>query len=220
MFTGIIRGLGQVAGWEDRAGGRLLRLLLPPGFPPPAPGGSLAVNGVCLTAEKAEGREVTFHLSRETLERTNLGRLRPREEVNLEPPLRLGEELGGHLVLGHVDGVGRVEKREGEEMWFRAPREVLPYLVPKGSVAVDGVSLTVAELAPPLFRVALIPYTLEHTNLGRKKPGEEVNLEADILAKTVARLIAPYLPGAPRPGTHHSPGFPHPGTHRVPPSGE
>lgn len=194
MFTGIVRGLGRVVAAEPRPGGRLLRLLLPPGLPPPAPGGSLAVNGVCLTVEEIKDREVGFHLSRETLERTNLGRLRPGEEVNLEPPLRLGEELGGHLVLGHVDGVGRVERREGEKMWFSAPPEVLPYLVPKGSVAVDGVSLTVADLAPPLFSAALIPYTLEHTNLGRRRPGEEVNLEADILAKTVARLVTPYTP--------------------------
>jgi len=150
------------------------------------------VNGVCLTAEEVKGREVSFHLSRETLERTNLGRLRPGEEVNLEPPLKVGEELGGHLVLGHVDGVGRVDRREGEKIWFSAPPEVLPYLVPKGSVAVDGVSLTVVGLAPPLFSVALIPYTLERTNLGRRKPGDEVNLEADILAKTVARLMEPY----------------------------
>jgi len=159
-------------------------------------GDSVAVNGVCLTVTGVTGRTFEADLGAETLQRTTLGKLRPGDIVNLETPLTLGAPLGGHLVQGHVDGVGRVVRRwpEGEAWWLAltAPPAVARYIVEKGSIAVDGVSLTVASGDGDQFTVCLIPHTCAVTTLGRAQPGTEVNLEADVLAKYVERLVAPY----------------------------
>ncbi len=164
-------------------------------------GASVAVNGVCLTVvERPEGA-LAFDLSPETLARTSLGRLRPGQPVNLERPVTLLTRLGGHLVQGHVDGVGEVaalepDGRGGAVLTVRAPGGLARYLVEKGSVAVDGVSLTVAGTDGDGFRVALIPHTLRATTLGAVRPGDPVNIEVDVIAKYVERLLAGAVPAA------------------------
>lgn len=194
MFTGIVRERGRVVAVEGGPDGVRLRVEAPLAAAQAAVGDSVAVNGCCLTAtEVADGR-ISFDAVPETLRRTSLGRLRVGAEVNLEPALRAGEPLGGHYVQGHVDGVGRVRSVAGEgeglRVWIEAPPELLRYCVEKGSIAVEGVSLTVAELAGEAFAVALVPHTLAATTLGALEPGREVNLEADVLAKYVERLLA------------------------------
>jgi riboflavin synthase len=197
MFTGIVRELGRVAAAEERGGGFALEIEAPETAPTLDAGDSLAVDGVCLTAEAVAGGRVSLHAVPETLSRTTLGRLREGDAVNLEPALRAGEALGGHYVQGHVDSVGRIQSVEAEgeglRVFVAAPPEILRYLVEKGSVAVDGVSLTVAELAEDAFAVALVPHTLERTTLSDLLPGREVNLEVDVLAKYVERLLDPKL---------------------------
>ncbi len=159
-----------------------------------APGDSVAVAGACLTVVERQPRRLAFDCTPETLARTRLGRLEPGAPVNLEPALRLGDPVGGHLVQGHVDAIGRVRTvapdGNGRRVWFDAPEAVLRYCVEKGSVAVDGVSLTVAGLDDRGFEVALIPHTLGATTLGALEAGDEVDLEADVLAKLVERLLA------------------------------
>jgi len=182
MFTGIVRGLGRVI----RLSPRQLLLQCPFAL---AEGDSLAVNGVCLTVRRAQTERVELDISGETLARTNLGDLRPGEWVNLEPALKAGEELGGHLVLGHVDTVGKVSllsPRGGEwllEVAFDPKHGAL--LADKGSVAVDGISLTPFEVREGSFRCAVVPYTWEGTNLKYRRVGDRVNLEFDVLAKYV-----------------------------------
>ena len=197
MFTGIVRELGRVAFAEEREGGLALEIHAPATAPTLSPGDSLAVDGVCLTAESVGGARVTLHAVPETLSRTTLGRLREGDAVNLEPALRAGEPLGGHYVQGHVDAIGRIQSVEAEgeglRVFVAAPPEVLRYVVEKGSVAVDGVSLTVADLADDAFAVALVPHTLERTTLSDLLPGKQVNLEVDVLAKYVERLLDPKL---------------------------
>ncbi len=152
-------------------------------------GQSVAVNGACLTVIACDAETCSFQLGPETLQRTNLGDLRPGDRVNLERALRLSDRLGGHLVQGHVDGIGYVLQRstEGEwaTVWFRCSSELAAQMAPKGSVAVDGVSLTVVQVGEDRFSVALIPHTLAHTTLGFKETGAAVNLETDLLAKYV-----------------------------------
>ena len=186
MFTGIVRERGRVAAFD---GSRLV--VEAPGTTAEV-GDSVAVAGVCLTV--VETRPLAFDVVPETLERTTLGSLEPGGEVNVEPALRAGEPLGGHVMQGHVDGVGRVRSVEpegdGARIWVDAPPEVLRYCVEKGSVAVDGTSLTVATLDDAGFAVALVPHTLAATTLGGLGAGDIVNLEADVLAKYVERLLA------------------------------
>ena len=191
MFTGIVRELGRV----DAFDGSRLVVVAPETAAGAQVGDSVAVAGVCLTVvEAAEGR-LAFDVVPETLSRTALGRLGPGSEVNLEPSLRLGDQLGGHVVQGHVDGVGRVRSVAPEgRVWIDAPESVVRYCIEKGSIAVDGVSLTVAAYDDDGFEVALIPHTLAVTTLGRLEPGDEVNLEADVLGKVVERLVAGRLP--------------------------
>ena len=157
-------------------------------------GDSIAVDGACLTATAVNGGRFTCDLSAETLARTTLGTLRVGGRVNLERPLRLGDRLGGHLVTGHVDAVGRIAgwtpQGDAAFMRFDLPPVLHPLLVLKGSIAVDGISLTVAELTRETFGVALIPHTLRHTILGEKRVGDQVNLEADLLGKHIARLLS------------------------------
>jgi riboflavin synthase alpha subunit len=158
----------------------------------------VSVAGVCLTVVESGAGRLVFDVVPETLSRTALGSLEPGGAVNLEPSLRVGDQLGGHVVQGHVDGVGRVRSvtSEGDSrrVWFDAPGPVVRYCLEKGSVAVDGVSLTVAAVDDDGFEVALIPHTLEATTLGRLGTGDEVNLEADVLGKVVERLLAARLP--------------------------
>ena len=164
-------------------------------------GESVAVNGACLTVVERDAESFRFQVGPETLLRTNLGELRPGDRVNLERSLRAGDRLGGHWVQGHVDGVGRVDQRlpegEWETVWFRCPSELTMQMVPKGSIAVDGISLTVVAVERERFSVALIPHTLAVTTLGVMKPGDAVNLETDILAKYVQRALLAHLSALP-----------------------
>lgn len=190
MFSGTVAEVGIIESLEDgairvRAGDSLRRTRV---------GGSIAVNGVCLTAARIEDGVFAADVMPETLRRSGLGRLAPGAPVNLEPALGFGDEVGGHLVQGHVDGVGEVVevRNEGNARWVgvRVPTEVLDYCVLKGSIAVDGVSLTIAALDGDIIGVSLIPHTLESTIAVGYQPGSVVNLEADVLAKYVARYIA------------------------------
>jgi riboflavin synthase len=193
VFTGIVRERGRVAAIDGGDGGVRLRVRAPGIAGGVAIGDSVSINGVCLTAVEVVDGELAFDAVPETLQRTALARLEQGGGVNLEPAIRAGEPLGGHYVQGHVDGVGRVRSVEpegdGRRIWLDAPADVLRYCVEKGSVAVDGVSLTVAALDESGFAVALIPHTLAGTTLGDVEPGDPVNLEADVLAKYVERLV-------------------------------
>ena len=194
MFTGIVRELGSVVEAEEVGGGRALVVRAPETAVRTRVGDSVAVNGCCLTATAVDGDAMSFHAVPETIARTTLGALVRDDAVNVEPALRAGEELGGHYVQGHVDGVGRIQSVEAEgeglRVFVEAPEDVLRYCVEKGSITVDGVSLTVAELAEGAFAVALVPHTLEATTLSVLQPAQPVNLEADVLAKYVERLIS------------------------------
>jgi riboflavin synthase len=197
MFTGIVEETGCVVGVETRADIVSVRVRADRVLSDLPQGGSLAVDGCCLTAVARDGGVLTFELTPETMRRTAFGaRLRPGARVNLERPLKADGRFDGHIVQGHVDGVGRVVelRRLGEsaELLIEAPPELERYLVLKGSVSVDGVSLTVAALEGAVFTIALIPYTLDVTSLGQLGPGDPVNLEADVIAKYVERLLAPH----------------------------
>ena len=193
MFTGIVRTRARIAAIEDNGDGRRLRLDAPDLAGTVAVGDSIAIDGSCLTATDVSGSELVFDAVPETIRRTTLSSLEVGAEVNVEPALRAGEPLGGHYVQGHVDGVGRVRRvepeGEGTRVWIEAPPEVFGYCVEKGSIAVQGVSLTVAELGEDALAVALVPHTLAATTLGSLQPGALVNLEADVLAKYVERLL-------------------------------
>ena len=200
MFTGLIQEIGAVLGCERRAGFLRLRVGYDPARGALRPGDSMAVNGVCLTAAALAERSFTADLSAETQRRTTLGSLRPGAKVNLERPVTASDPLGGHVVLGHVDAVGRIRRvrpgRAGHELLVAAPPEIMALLVPKGSVAVDGVSLTAGELERDGFWIYLIPETLARTTLGTRAVGDEVNLEADYLAKLVKRFVERLPAGA------------------------
>jgi riboflavin synthase len=190
MFTGIVEERGVVESQE----GHGLTVGCHAILTDTAAGSSISVNGVCLTVVGRTGSDLSFDLSDETLARTSLGRLGPGSAVNLERPVTLAARLGGHLVQGHVDGIGTVstiepDDAEGASVRIDAPGALLRYLVPKGSVAVDGVSLTVATLDDEGFTVALIPHTRAVTTFGSIVPGDPVNIETDVLAKYVERLM-------------------------------
>ena len=194
MFTGIIEEMGNVATIEMRPDGARLRIRAGALIEDAGIGESIAVSGVCLTMVDVASGEFAADLAAETLRRTTLGQLRPGDPVNLERPLRLDQRLGGHIVQGHVDGVGTIAsvKTEGDGIWMEidAPLALAPYVAEKGSIAVDGISLTVAGVSVGgRFAVALIPHTLAVTTLGRADAGSGVNLEVDILAKYVERLL-------------------------------
>lgn len=190
MFTGIVLEVGTVAAFD---GSRLV-LAAPETAASAAVGDSVSVAGVCLTVVETEEGRLAFDVVPETLSRTALGGLEPGDVLNIEPSLRVGDRLGGHVVQGHVDAVGRVRSitpdGDSRRMWVDAPQAVLGYCVEKGSIAVDGVSLTVASFDDDGFEVALIPHTLAVTTLGRLEPGDALNLEADVLGKVVERLVA------------------------------
>ncbi len=194
MFTGIVREVGLVVEADEAGGGRALRVRAPTTAASTRVGDSIAIDGCCLTATEVADGTIRFQAVPETIARSTLGTLERNEQVNVEPAIRAGEELGGHYVQGHVDAVGRIRSVEAEGQGFRVvvevPEAVLRYCVEKGSVTVDGVSLTVAELVADGFAVALVPHTLEATTLSAVRPGQAVNLEADVLAKYVERLVA------------------------------
>jgi riboflavin synthase len=193
VFTGIVREIGSVQQVEGGQDGVLLAVRAAGTAVGAVPGDSVAIDGVCLTVETTDGETVAFRAVPETLARTSLGRLRIGDDVNVEPALRAGEPLGGHVVQGHVDGVGTVQSVEAEGVGLRvfveAPAAILRYCVEKGSITVDGVSLTVAELHDDAFGVALVPHTIAATTLASLVPGRPVNLEVDVLAKYVERLL-------------------------------
>jgi riboflavin synthase len=191
MFTGIVRELGTVESLEEDGGTMRLRVRAPETAAKADLGDSVSVNGVCLTAVGAADGAVEFDVVPETLRRSSLGRLETGSAVNVEPALRAGEPLGGHLVQGHVDGVGRVVRVDAEALEVSPAPELLRYCVEKGSIAVEGVSLTIAALGGESFTVALIPHTREATTLGAVAVGDEVNLEVDVIAKHVERLVSP-----------------------------
>ena len=194
MFTGIVEEMGTVASADRRGGLLVMRVAAERVVEGLERGDSIAVDGCCLTAVDVEADGFTCELTGETLARTAFAeRLRPGQLVNLERPLRADGRFDGHIVQGHVDGVGMVRgltrQGDGAELEATLPPALERYVVEKGSIAVDGVSLTVAGVAPGVFRAALIPYTLEHTSLGQARVGGPVNLEVDVIAKYVERLL-------------------------------
>ena len=193
MFTGIIEHIGRVQSLELRAEGGRLSILAPKLAPSLAVSNSIAVNGCCLTVISRTKKCFAADLSGETICRTSFGELKSGARVNLERPLTAGKEFGGHFVQGHVDGVGRIEhlKPEGENWWLgvRVPEDLARYVAPKGSITVDGISLTIAGWRDGIAEMAIIPYTYTHTNLKDSKPGVAVNLEADMLANYLDRLL-------------------------------
>lgn len=200
MFTGLVEGIGTVARVSTHGKVKRIALSVPAAFNDLKAGDSLAVSGACLTVVNVKKGEVTLETVPETLKRTTLGKLRTGTRVNLERAVRADSRLGGHFVQGHVDGVGKVTtiRRLGETrvITVSAPGEILAGLVEKGSVALDGVSLTITEVSRDGFGVVLVPHTLKHTTLGSWKGREEVNIEGDILSKYVARHLRPGTQGA------------------------
>lgn len=194
MFTGIVQHLAEVTRVEQEGPGRRIEVASAEIARTATIGDSIAVNGCCLTVVHRMGDRLAFQAGAETLSRTNLGELSAGGLVNLEPSLHVGDQLGGHLVTGHIDAVGTVRERrdDGEwtTMWFNYPDRIAGELVHKGSIAVDGVSLTLVDVELERFSVALIPHTLKVTTLGRRAAGDRVNLETDILGKYVARQLA------------------------------
>jgi riboflavin synthase len=194
VFTGIVRERGVVVSVDETPAGIRLVVEAPQTAAGAALGDSVSIDGVDLTAVDIANGQLSFDAMPETLARSALGRLTPGDDVNVEPALRAGEPLSGHYVQGHVDGVGSVRslvpEGEGFRVWFAAPRGLLRYIVEKGSITVQGVALTVTAIAEDGFEVALIPYTLAETTLGELALDDPVNLEVDVLAKYVERLIA------------------------------
>lgn len=198
MFTGIVTELGSVKSVEDNASGRRIVVTAPRSAADMGVGDSIAVNGVCLTAVEVDGAAIAFDVVRESLERSNLGDVATGDGIDLERPMTADGRFDGHVVQGHVDGVGIVESISPEggarRCRISTPAELTVYLVEKGSIAVDGVSLTITAVsdpasAPGWFEVVLIPHTLEATVLGTRVPGNRVNLEVDVIAKYVERMM-------------------------------
>jgi len=198
MFTGLVEHVGQVVRLEPNQEGVRLTVRAAGFADGLKSGDSIAVDGTCLTVTQALGDEFSFDAVGTTLSRTTIGQYAPGRQVNLERAVRAGDPLGGHLVQGHVDAVGEVlDMVSSGESWrlrIRLPEQVLPYSVARGSLAVDGVSLTIADLSGNVAEMAIIPYTLERTNFGRLGTASKVNLEADLIGKYVAGLLGPYHP--------------------------
>lgn len=193
MFTGLVEILAEVVEIIPESPGVRLVVRAPRIATEAAIGDSIALNGCCLTVVDVEADRLSFQAGEETLSRTNLGELKKGDSINIERSLKLGDAIGGHLVTGHIDAVGVVDERVDDAdwctMWFRVPAGLGRQTASKGSVAVDGVSLTLVDVEPDRFSVALIPHTLAGTTLGRRKIGDRVNLETDILAKYVERQL-------------------------------
>jgi riboflavin synthase len=194
MFTGIVEELGEIVAVERGAESAVVRVRGPVVTSDTTPGASIAVNGVCLTVVEHDGEAFSVDVMAETLNRSSLGSLRAGDAVNLERAMAASSRFGGHIVQGHVDGTGRILARVPGDRWeivqFSLPPEVSRYVVEKGSITIDGVSLTVSAITDDTFSVSLIPTTLELTTLGRKGVGDLVNLEVDVIAKYVERLLA------------------------------
>ncbi|MGD9644560.1 MAG: riboflavin synthase [Pirellulales bacterium] len=201
MFTGLVESMARVVEVREAPPGRRLVIADDVVTTDAELGDSIALNGCCLTVVERDGNRLAFDAGPETLERTNLGALVAGSAVNVERSLRFGERLGGHLVTGHIDGAGTLERRsdEGEwsTFWFGAPRALLRQMASKGSIAVDGVSLTLVDVDDQRFSVMLIPHTLGVTTLGQLRPGDRVNLETDELAKYEARQLEGRQDGSP-----------------------
>ncbi|MFJ5985016.1 riboflavin synthase [Lentzea sp. NPDC092896] len=197
MFTGIVEELGHVVATEDLPDAARIRIAGPIVTSDAKHGDSIAVNGVCLTVVEVRDDSFTADVMRETLLRSSLAKVAEGDRVNLERAAAVGQRLGGHIVQGHVDGTGTILAREKAEHWeivhIGLPPTLARYVVEKGSITVDGVSLTVVTVSEDQFTVSLIPTTLELTTLGRRTPGDVVNLEVDVLAKYVERLAIPHL---------------------------
>jgi riboflavin synthase len=193
MFTGIIEEVGQIVALENSGDFRTLRVKAGPILDGLKTGDSIAVNGVCLTVRTSASGSFTADLSRETLERTSLNALRAGTTVNLERPMRADGRFGGHIVQGHVDGVGRIRNfnRDGDNwnLQVEFPESAARYIVHKGSIAIDGISLTVADLSGSKVGVQIVPFTFAETALRETRPGDAVNLEADVIGKYVARMM-------------------------------
>ncbi|MFF3324107.1 riboflavin synthase [Streptomyces sp. NPDC002889] len=193
MFTGIVEELGEVTAIEDLGDSSRFRLRGPVVTEGAKHGDSIAVNGVCLTVVEFGDGEFTADVMAETLNRSSLGALETGSRVNLERPMAVGDRLGGHIVQGHVDGTGTIIERKPSENWeivkISLPADLTRYVVEKGSITVDGVSLTVVDAGPDYFTISLIPTTLALTTLGIKQSGDPVNLEVDVIAKYVERLL-------------------------------
>jgi riboflavin synthase len=198
MFTGIVEELGAVESVEDQGDAIRLTVRASTVLEGTGLGDSIAVNGCCLTVTTRTDDTWTADVMQETLDKTSLHGVQPGDRVNLERAVTADKRLGGHIVQGHVDGVGEILARHPSEHWevveVSMPAEMAPYLVDKGSITVDGVSLTVVEARPSSFTVSLIPETLARTTLGHRQVGDRVNLETDVIAKHVAKLVAAYLP--------------------------
>ncbi len=197
MFTGIVQFLATVRDVVSEPPGKRLVVHCPPLAREAALGDSIAINGCCLTVVANQDECLAFEAGPETLERTNLGRLSAGSRVNLEPSLRLSDRLGGHIVTGHVEAIGQLAERSDEGQWstcwFTYPAELGRYIVSKGSIAVDGISLTVVDVKSDRFSVALIPHTLAETTLGGLQTGDDVNLETDLLAKYAQKQPVEHL---------------------------
>lgn len=193
MFTGLVQKLATVKQITAEGPGSRLDILEPSIASSVKLGDSIAVNGCCLTVVANDAESMAFEAGPETLQRTTLGELKAGDKVNLEPSLQMGDMLGGHLVSGHIDGVGQVDQRQDDAewstFWIRVPNDLTRQMASKGSVAVDGVSLTLVDVEPERFSVALIPHTLAVTTLGARNIGDRVNLETDLLAKYVERQL-------------------------------
>jgi len=194
MFTGLVETLGLVERVDTEGAGRRLVVTASDLAAAMSIGDSLAVNGACLTVVEKSGDRLHFQAGPETLAKTNLGELKPGDAVNLERPLAVSDRLDGHFVQGHVDGIGQIDERVAEGDWemvsFSCSPDLTAQMVAKGSVAVDGISLTLVDVDTGRFSVALIPHTLIHTTLGHKKPGDSVNIETDLLAKYVHKYLS------------------------------
>lgn len=193
MFTGIIEAVGEIKGIRGNDKGISLQILIPESFDDIKIGDSISVSGVCLTAKTIEGGTFTADVSAETISKTSFGRIKTGERVNLERAMRLSDRLGGHIVSGHIDGTARLKevRKEGESvrLSFFLEKELLRYVINKGSIAIDGISLTVNEVGDGGFTVNIIPHTAENTTILDKKAGDEVNIEVDIIGKYVERLL-------------------------------
>ena len=196
MFSGIIEKTGRISRIERNSDGARLAVSVDSFMDGVKLGDSIALNGTCITVFSFDSSSFESDLSNETLKKTTLGNLEVGDDCNLEKAMLLNERIGGHLVSGHIDGLGKVEsiEKDGESFWFKikADKQIMKYVVYKGSIAVDGISLTVAECDNSSFSVAIIPHTLECTTLNNKKVDSKVNLEVDMIGKYVEKLVSPY----------------------------
>jgi riboflavin synthase len=193
MFTGIIQAMGTVRSVTGGSAGARLALDAPDLYRPIADGASICVNGVCLTVTQSDNTRIEFDVVPETLMRSTLNALKPGDRVNLEPSLRAGDRMDGHIVQGHVDGIARITEiqkgNNGYVIGFAPDNALVPYIIPKGSIAIDGISLTIAEVKDGTFTIAVIPTTLDWTTLGTARTGDRVNIETDIVARTIVTTL-------------------------------